>query len=170
MTRRWIIWVAVVLAVAVQLAWAPRWGVLGGHPDVVTLVAVCLAFVDGPLTGAVAGFAGGLVLDMLGLGVVGVGALARTVAAFAAGLAERATFGRGLIVPMLATAAATAVAQLAEMMLLIAVGRSIPIVVSVVGVVIPAAVYNCALAGVVYPLLASLGQPERGPASIEPLS
>lgn len=170
MSRRYVVWLAVAVAVLVQLAWAPRWGVAGARPDVVTLVAVCLAFIDGPQTGAVAGFAGGLVLDLLGLGVVGAGALSRTVAGFAAGLVERNVFGRSVVVPMLAAAAATALAQVIELVVLLLLGRSLPVVVSVVTIVVPSAVYNGLLAGVAYPLLAALGQRERGPASIEPLS
>lgn len=168
--RRYVSWVAVASAVFVQLSWAPHWGSAGGRPDVVTLVAVCLAFLGGPMSGALAGFGGGLALDLMGTGVVGVGALARTLAGFAAGLVERTVFGRSILVPMVAAAAATALSQVIELAVLLLLDRSLPIMVSMGTIVVPAAMYNGLLAGVAYPLLAAVSRRERGPAPIEPLS
>ena len=169
MTRRWVAWVAVAVAVLVQLTWAPRWGIFGARPDLVTLVAVSLAFLDGPQTGAVSGFLGGLALDALGLGAVGVGALSRAIAGFSAGLVERNVFGKSVLMPMLAVGAATFVAQLCELVLLLLLGRSVPVFASVFGIIIPSAVYNGVLAGAVYPLLALAGQRERGRPQLEQL-
>lgn len=169
MTRRWVPWAAVAVAVLVQLAWAPRWGVAEGKPDIVTLVAVCLAFLDGPQTGAVAGFAGGLILDALGMGPVGIGALARAIAGFLAGLVERNVFGKSVLMPMAAVAAATLAAQMIELLLLMLLGRDLPFFLSVGRIVVPTAVYNGLMAGIVYPFLAWAGQRERGRPPIEQL-
>lgn len=170
MSRRWVPWVAIAVAVLVQLAWAPRWGLAEGKPDVVTLVAICLAFLGGPQTGAVAGFAGGLALDALGMGPIGVGALARGVASFLAGLVERNVFGKSVLMPMVAVAVATFAAQMIELLLLLVLGRDLPFFVSLGRIVLPTAVYNGLLAGVVYPFLAWAGQRERGRPPIEQLS
>lgn len=169
MTRRWVPFAAVALAVVIQLAWAPRWGLWGARPDVVTVVAVSLALLDGPQTGAVAGFAGGLVLDLFSLGPVGVGALARTVACFLAGLVERNIFGRRVLMPMLAVAVGAGVAQLIELGMLILLGRDIPVLYSLLGIIAPSALYNGVVAGLIYPALAAIGRSERGRAPIEQL-
>jgi rod shape-determining protein MreD len=169
MTRRWVIPASVAAAVLLQLAWAPKWGVFGGRPDLVTLVVVCLAFLDGPTTGAISGFCGGLVVDALSMGPMGIGALVRTLTGFAAGFVERTVFAGSVLTPMVAVAVATAGSQLLELALMLLVGRRVPVMASVVRVVFPVALYNGLLAGLAYPLLARLGQRERGRASLEPL-
>jgi rod shape-determining protein MreD len=155
-------WAAIAVAVLVQLAWAPRWGLAEGKPDVVTLVAICLAFLGGPQTGAVAGFAGGLALDALGMGPLGVGALARAVAGFLAGLVEQNVFGKSVLMPRVAVAVATFAAQMVELLLLLLLGRDLPFFLSLGRIVLPTAVYNGVLAGAIYPFLAWAGQRERG--------
>lgn len=53
--------------------------------DFVLVMVVSLALTSGPTTGVLAGSAAGLVQDALSSGVVGIGALAKTVVGFAAG-------------------------------------------------------------------------------------
>lgn len=169
MTRRWVPAAAVVAAVLLQLSWAPRWAIFGVRPDLVTLVVVCLGFLGGPQTGAVAGFLGGLALDVLSLGVVGAGALSRAVAGFVAGLFEQNLFGTSVVLPMLAVATATMLAESLELATLLLIGTDLPILASVIRIVIPTALYNGLLAALAYPLLAWLVRRPKGKASIEQL-
>ncbi|MEZ5283412.1 MAG: rod shape-determining protein MreD [Vicinamibacterales bacterium] len=53
--------------------------------DFVLIMVVSLALTSGPITGVVAGSAAGLVQDALSSGVVGIGALAKTIVGFFAG-------------------------------------------------------------------------------------
>jgi len=53
--------------------------------DFVLVTVVSLALTSGPTTGVLAGSAAGLVQDALSSGVIGIGALAKTVVGFAAG-------------------------------------------------------------------------------------
>lgn len=53
--------------------------------DFVLIMVVSLALTSGPTTGVLAGSAAGLVQDALSSGVVGIGALAKTVVGFAVG-------------------------------------------------------------------------------------
>jgi rod shape-determining protein MreD len=53
--------------------------------DFVLIVVVYLALTEGPATGVVAGSVAGLVQDALSSGVMGIGALAKTLVGFAAG-------------------------------------------------------------------------------------
>jgi rod shape-determining protein MreD len=64
---------------------APRTSIFGGTPDVLLVTLVCVALLRGSVTGAVAGFAGGLVVDIATLGTLGVTALLLTVAGYWAG-------------------------------------------------------------------------------------
>jgi rod shape-determining protein MreD len=53
--------------------------------DLVLIVVVYLSLTSGPTTGVVAGTAAGLIQDALSSGVMGIGALAKTIVGFAAG-------------------------------------------------------------------------------------
>ena len=53
--------------------------------DFVLIVVVYLSLTSGPTTGVLAGTAAGLIQDALSSGVMGIGALAKTIVGFAAG-------------------------------------------------------------------------------------
>ena len=53
--------------------------------DLVLIVVVYLSLTSGPTTGVLAGTAAGLIQDALSSGVMGIGALAKTIVGFAAG-------------------------------------------------------------------------------------
>ena len=57
----------------------------GGAPDLLLVAIVALALLRGSIPGAVLGFAGGLVVDILTLGTLGVTSLVLTLAGFWAG-------------------------------------------------------------------------------------
>ena len=78
--------VLVFLAAIAQVSMLePRASVYGGTADVLLVTLVCVALLRGSITGAVAGFAGGLILDIATLGTLGVTALLLTVAGYWAG-------------------------------------------------------------------------------------
>ncbi len=78
--------VALILALAVQTSLS---GLTMSGASMVNLVVVTVvytALVFGPLTGMMAGTAGGLAQDALAGGIVGIGSLSKTVVGFLAGL------------------------------------------------------------------------------------
>lgn len=77
-----------VTAAVVQVTLVNPWHLPGGGPDLVLLVVVSLAVVQGPLAGAVTGFFAGLLVDLLppASGYVGLWALVLCVAGYLAGL------------------------------------------------------------------------------------
>jgi len=77
---------AVVVALALQTTLA-RFTIGGFTPvDLVLVVVVFAALVGGPMTGLVAGTAGGLAQDALGGGLVGIGGFAKTLVGFVVGV------------------------------------------------------------------------------------
>ena len=77
---------ALVMALAVQTS---RSGVTMAGASMVNLVVVAVvyaALVFGPVTGMMAGTAGGLAQDALAGGIVGIGSLSKTIVGFLAGL------------------------------------------------------------------------------------
>jgi rod shape-determining protein MreD len=81
-----------VTGVMLELVVLARWSMPGATPDLVLVVVVGLAIARGPLMGAGAGFAGGLLLDVVppSAGIVGLNALVFCMAGFWVGrVAER---------------------------------------------------------------------------------
>jgi rod shape-determining protein MreD len=82
-------WVRVAVVVFVAAVWQVAvlsgWEIGGGYPDLLLVTVVCVALLRGSTVGAVAGFAGGLVVDTATLGTLGVTSLLLTLAGHWAG-------------------------------------------------------------------------------------
>lgn len=86
--------VLVFVAALLQATLFSSLDVLGGTPDVLLLVLIGVALLRGSVQGAVAGFAGGLLLDVLALDTLGQTALVLALAGYGAGRYGETT-GRG---------------------------------------------------------------------------
>ena len=74
--------VLVFLAALLQASLFSTLHVLGGTPDFLLLVLIGIALLRGAVTGALAGFGGGLLLDVLTLDTLGVTALVLALAGY----------------------------------------------------------------------------------------
>jgi rod shape-determining protein MreD len=72
----------VVAAALLQSAVFSSLEVAGGTPDVLLVTLLGIALLRGSVTGALAGFLGGLVLDIANMGILGVTSLLLTVAGY----------------------------------------------------------------------------------------
>lgn len=82
----------------------------GGAPDLLLVVVIALALVRGSVPGAVFGFLGGLVVDVLTLDTLGITSLILALAGFWAGRYAETT-GRGRrLAPLIAVGALTVLA------------------------------------------------------------
>jgi len=84
----------VFVAVLLQATIFASLDVLGGTPDVLLLALLGIALLRGAVTGAVAGFSGGLLLDVVTLDTLGVTALILALACYWTGRYGETT-GRG---------------------------------------------------------------------------
>ena len=84
----------VFVAVLLQATIFASLDVLGGTPDVLLLALLGIALLRGAVTGAVAGFSGGLLLDIVTLDTLGVTALVLALAGYWTGRYGETT-GRG---------------------------------------------------------------------------
>ncbi len=81
--------VLVFVAALLQVTLFSSLDVLGGTPDVLLLVLIGIALLRGSVVGAVAGFAGGLLLDVLTLDTLGVTSLLLALAGYGAAATAR---------------------------------------------------------------------------------
>lgn len=146
--------VAVLGAALLQAMLAPYLAIGGVEPNFLLLVVVTLALTEGPTVGAASGFAAGLVFDLLGTGPVGAMALVLTVTGYLAGMLQANLFAEGWRLPLTVVAVASLLSGVAYGIVLQVLGEGGSFWRGFVTVVLPAALYNTALALLVYPILA----------------
>jgi rod shape-determining protein MreD len=155
----------VVLALALQTTFLARLTLLGVIPQLVLVVVVILAYLDGERVGVSAGFAGGMLLDLQLPGtVVGLTALIYTLVGFGVGNLRQFAPQESVWTPVLAVALASATAEIGYALLSVMVGQtwiSVPATLQVVGLVV---LYNTLLTPFVFPALRRVAdrfRPER---------
>lgn len=152
-----IVFVASILQVSVFSSF-----MVGAGPDVLLVVLVAIALLRGSMTGAVAGFCAGLIVDVATLGTLGVTSLVLTLVCFWVGRYGETT-GQGRAHALIAaTVAATIFAGLGGYALHLMLFE--PVAPRVVLVAVSSAVlWNAVLAYPVFALVRRIvGQSERG--------
>ncbi len=140
----------------------------GGAPDLLLIVAVSLGLLRGSILGAVSGFAGGLVVDLLTLETLGITSLVLILAGFWAGrYAETAGRGRRLA-PLVAVGVITVLAGVFGFVLHHMLGMEVVARHALLTALAPTVLLNLLLAPPVYALVrASVREPERFDRSAE---
>jgi rod shape-determining protein MreD len=120
--------------------------VFGGAPDVLLVSIVAVGLVRGSVVGALAGFGGGLVLDLVTLDTLGVTSLVLTLVGFWAGRYGETT-GRGrTMAPLTAVAVITVLAAIFGFALRYLLGEEVVAHQALVTALLPAFVLNVLLA------------------------
>jgi rod shape-determining protein MreD len=155
----------IVVALALQSTLLAQATVLGVIPQVVLVVVVCLAYVDGERVGVVTGFSAGLLQDLMPVpGVIGLRALVYTLVGFAVGNLRQYAPSDSVWTPVLAVALASGVAELGYAGLAITLGEpwvGLGYTARVAGLVV---LYDTLLTPFVFPLVRRVAdrfRPER---------
>jgi len=152
-----LVFVAAVVQVTVlggtRLLWA--------EPDLLLVAVVCIALAAGSIPGAAAGFAGGLLVDVMTLGTLGVTSIVLTLAGYWAGRYGETT-GRGRRhAPALAAFAISLLAGLGGVTLHFLLGEPVA-ARDALATAVPSAILAALLALVVSPVTrAVLHQPQE---------
>lgn len=148
--------VALLAAFLLQTTLAPHMRIGGVQPDFLLMVVVTYGLLEGPVVGSVCGFFAGLLQDLLLMTMLGLNALSKTIVGYLSGMVEQTVFSENFVLPMTAIFATTLLNESIFLALRATLGESISPVVAARAIVLPAAVYNAVLAGLLYPLLARL--------------
>jgi rod shape-determining protein MreD len=125
----------------------------GGAPDLLLVTVVVLGLLRGSVPGAVFGFAGGLVVDVLTLETLGITSLVLTLAGFWAGRWAETT-GRGRkLAPILAVGVITLLAGAFAFVLHYMLGDEVVARHALVTVLVPTLLANLAFAYPTYLLI-----------------
>lgn len=161
MKRWWTTVGALAAAFVLQVMLAPHLSIFGVVPNLLLLVVMTLAFVEGPTAGAVAGFAAGLLLDLLGTAPIGAWALVLTITGYTSGMLQENLFAEGWLAPATVAVVAGLVADTSYLVVLAVVGAGPAFWASLGRVVLPGAVYNAVLVVLAYPWLARFLRSDR---------
>ncbi len=140
----------------------------GGAPDVLLVVVVALGLVRGSVPGAIFGFTGGLVVDLMTLDTIGITSLVLTLAGFWAGRYGETTGRDRRFAPVIAVGTITLVAGLFGYVLHYMLGEEVVARHALVTALMPAFVLNLVLALPLYALVRRMvGEGERAEQSPE---
>lgn len=116
-----------VLGVIVQLAFFSRVGVFGVSPDTLPALVVVLGLLGGSMTGAVAGFSIGILLDSLLVEALGASSLVLLGIGYLAGLFRERFVIHSALVPPLLCMALTLLAELSFGAMQLTLGVEAPV-------------------------------------------
>jgi rod shape-determining protein MreD len=135
----------------------------GGACDVLLIVIVALALLRGSVAGAIFGFLGGIVVDLVTLDTLGVTSLVLTLAGFWAGRYGETTGRDRRFAPLIAVGAITVLAGVFGFVLRYMLNEEVVARHALVTALLPAFVLNLALALPVYALVRrAVGDGTRG--------
>jgi len=162
------VFVLLVLLVMLQVTVMPEVRVLGGSPDLVLVLTVLVALFRGPLAGTAVGFIGGLGVDALGLGIVGLTSLVLVLVGFAAGVVGERLRRRATLRPLLVVAVASILSSVVEIGLTTLIGTPSTVSRLILIAAIPSAMLDVLASIAMRPLVRRM-LPDRSRAVRSPI-
>lgn len=170
MTSRWTTVGALAGALILQVTIAPHLAVFGVTPNLLLLVVITLAFVEGSSAGATAGFIAGLLMDLLSTGPIGAWALVMSVTGYLSGSLKRNLFAEGWMAPVAVGIITALVADFAYLIAVTVMGVGPAFWTALGRLVLPRALYNAVLVMLAYPWLARFLRTDRSIKSFRRLA
>jgi rod shape-determining protein MreD len=155
--RRVVLWIAlVVTALLLQSVVFAKFELGGAKPELIFLLTVVVASLEGPASGALAGFFGGLAEDFLLNQPKGITALTLTLVGYAIGMIRQYSTSTSPLLPVALVGGSTAVAILFSQLVSFLLGQQAVTFGYVARVAVLAGVYNALLTPLIYPLVRRL--------------
>ncbi|OFW79602.1 MAG: rod shape-determining protein MreD [Actinobacteria bacterium RBG_19FT_COMBO_70_19] len=160
--RRTLLLVAVILsALLLQTTVFADVLLLGAKPELLYLVAIAFAFLDGPSAGAIAGFGAGMAQDFLLNQPKGITALTLTLLGYAVGMLRQYVVSPSPVFPVFLVAGGTFAGVLFYGVVSFLLGQLDVSTLYLIRVAALSAVYNAILAPLVFPLLRRVAEGSR---------
>jgi rod shape-determining protein MreD len=146
----------VLVTVPLQTAVLGRFSILGAKPELLTLLVVSIAMIDGAVSGTLAGFAAGLLLDAQTSLPDGLGALVLAATGAAIGRLRPLLIRPSAWVPAAVVFAATLASLTTYSLMALLLGAPTGSLVRSVMRIVIAAIYTAVLTPLIYPWLAKM--------------
>lgn len=165
--RRIIAWTAVVLtALVLQSTLLAQIRLGGAKPELMALVTITLAYLEGPTSGALAGFVGGMAQDFLLAQPKGIGALTLTLLGYAVGALRQYITSQSPLLPVILVGVGTVVGSLFASLVTFLLGQLTVSVGYVVRVALLSGLYNAILTPLVFPVIRRVAEASRSPRAV----
>jgi rod shape-determining protein MreD len=160
--RRTLSWAAVVItALLLQSTLFAQVKLGGAKPDLVFLVTIVLAFLEGPTSGTLAGFVGGMAEDFLLNQPKGITALTLTLVGYAVGMLRQYISTPSPLLPVVLVGSATAIGVLFYGLVSFLLGQLEVGAGFVVRVALLTGVYNAVLTPLLFPVIRRVAESSR---------
>jgi rod shape-determining protein MreD len=160
--RRAISWTAVVLtALVLQSTVFAQIKLGGAKPELVYLVTIVLAFLEGPFSGVVAGFFGGMAQDFLLDMPKGITALTLTLVAYAVGTVRQYVVTPSPLLPVIVVSTATIGGVLFYGLVAFLLGQLDVGVSYLLRVALLSGAYNALITPLVFPVVRRVAESSR---------
>lgn len=134
----------------------------GATPDLILVVVICFALVEGPVVAASTGFAGGLLRDLLLVAPKGLTSLTYIIVGYLVGSVRPYIQSTGVMVPVLGIFSGSLIGHVLYLTLLALLGEPLAPLSRLIQMVLLASLYNTLLTPFVYPVV------RRVAASVKP--
>lgn len=143
----------IIATFLVQTVLVPHLNVSGIQPDLILVTVVCFALIEGPTYGAVSGFFGGFLEDLVAAKYMGFNILTKTLVAAAAGIFKDYGTKEGIVVPLATVFSASIISQLLMALLAFLFGETAVFRSLFNWSIIPTALYNLLFTPFIYPMV-----------------
>ena len=160
--RRTLLLGAVILtALLLQTTVFAELNLLGAKPELLYLVTIVFAILEGPASGAIAGFAGGMAQDFLLDAPKGITALTLTLLGYTMGMARQYIVTPSPILPVFLVAGGTCAGVVFHGVVSFLLGELDTSWLYLFRIALLSALYNAILTPLVYPLLRRAAEGSR---------
>ena len=162
--RRVLAWLAVIVTglLLQSTLFAPPNGftLAGARPELMYLITIVMAMLEGPASGATAGFLAGMGQDFLSTAPKGITALALTLLGYVVGQLRQYIVTPSPLLPVILVAAGTALGVLFNGLVRFLLGQHVT-ALYLARVALLSAAYNAILTPIFYPLLRRTAEASR---------
>jgi rod shape-determining protein MreD len=159
--RTLLLSVVIVTALLLQTTVFADVRLLGARPELMFLLTISFAILEGPASGAITGFAGGMAQDFLLDQPKGITALTLTLLGYAVGLLRQYIVSPSPVLPVLLVAGGTFVGELFYGLVAFLLGQLDVTALYLFRIAALSAVYNAILTPLVYPVLRRAAEGSR---------
>jgi rod shape-determining protein MreD len=159
--RTLLLTVVIVTALLLQTTVFADVRLLGARPELMFLLTISFAILEGPASGAITGFAGGMAQDFLLDQPKGITALTLTLLGYTVGLLRQYIVSPSPVLPVLLVAGGTFFGELFYGLVAFLLGQLDVTTLYLFRVAALSAVYNAILTPLVYPVLRRAAEGSR---------
>jgi rod shape-determining protein MreD len=156
------LWTAVIIvALVLQSTVFAQITLLKARPDLIYLLTILVALLEGPASGAVVGFAGGMAEDFLLQAPKGITALSLTLVGYAVGMVRQYIVSPSALVPVIMVFAGTAIGLMFNGLVKFLLGQLDTGWGYQLQIALLTGLYNAILTPIVFPLVRRLAESSR---------